>query len=43
MFSDDSHIFPVMASTDGDRPWFDEEVELTPCFPANKFFEVDVL
>ena len=36
MFSNDSHIFPVMASIDVIRPPFDE-VELPPCFHAHEF------
>ncbi len=37
MFSNDAHVFPVMAGIDGVRPSFDEEVELTPCFRAHEF------
>jgi hypothetical protein len=37
VFSDNSHIFPVMAGIDSIRPSFDKEVELTPCFPAHEF------
>lgn len=37
MFSDDSHIFLVMASIDVFRPSFDVEVELPPCLSSNEF------
>lgn len=37
MFSDDSHISPVMTSIDSIGPSFDKEVQLTPCFPTKEF------